>query len=145
MKHVIILFGLVLIFCSCGSSKMPSSFVKSANGGEWSSIHLREDLTYDKSFNEVVDIIAKRFEMDMISKDGGYGRSQWIYTWNDYGKYVSTYKTRVIFKFTGDRTRVDIKTEAEYLTKNGWVQGWDTRLLETVKRDIMGVVSRTTL
>jgi len=138
------LLGTILLFSSCGSSKMPTSFVKTS-GGEWSSILIRDDLTYDKSFNEVVDVIAKRFEMDMISKDGGYGRSQWSYTWNDKGKYLDFYRTRVVFKFSSDRTKVDVKTEAEFLTKKGWIQGFDNKLLETIKRDVMGVVSRTTL
>ena len=120
-------------------------FVKATDGGEWSSILIREDLTFDKAFNEVLDICAKRFEMDMISKEGGYGRTNWCYTWNIKGKYVSTYRVRVIFKFSADRTKVDIKTEAEFLKGNNWVKGFDTRLLETMKKDIGGVVSRTVL
>ena len=138
------LLGTIILFSSCGASK-PTSFVKSASGGEWSSILIRDDVSFDKAFNEVVDVVAKRFEMDMISKDAGYGRSQWSYTWNDKGKYLDFYRTRVIFKFSSDRTKVDIKSEAEYLTKKGWVLGFDTRLLETIKRDVMGVVSRTTM
>jgi hypothetical protein len=123
----------------------PSSFVKSTDGGTWSSILIREDLSYDKSFNEVVDVVAKRFEMDMISKEGGYGRTNWIYTWNKKGKYTETYRTRVVFKFSADRKKVDLKTEAEF--KNGveWIKGFDSRLLSEMKQDIMGVVSRTTL
>jgi hypothetical protein len=137
------LLGTILLFSSCAS--MPRSFVKSASGGEWSSILIDDEFTYTGAFNETVDVIAKRFEMDMISKDGGYGRSQWSYTWNEKGRYLDFYRTRVVFKFSSDRTKVDIKTEAEFLTKRGWIQGFDTGLLETIKRDIMGVVSRTTM
>lgn len=129
---------------SCFSSK-PSSFVKATDGGTWTSIYIRDGLTYDKSFNEVMDIVSSRFEMDMISKEGGYGRTNWIYTWNDRGKYTEKYRTRVIFKFSSDRTKVNIKTEAEFGGESKWVRGFDTRLLETIKRDIMGVVGNTTL
>lgn len=129
---------------SCFSSK-PSSFVKATDGGTWTSIYIRDGLTYDKSFNEVMDIVSSRFEMDMISKEGGYGRTNWIYTWNDRGKYTEKYRTRVIFKFSSDRTKVNIKTEAEFGGEPKWVRGFDTRLLETIKRDIMGVVGNTTL
>jgi len=83
--------------------------------------------------------------MDMINKDGGYGRSNWIYTWNDKGKYSQVYRTRVIFKFSADRTKVDIKTEAEFGGENKWIKGFDTRLLETMKQDISGVVGRTVM
>jgi hypothetical protein len=52
----------ITLFSSCGSIK-PSSFVQATDGGTWSSIFIREDLTYDKAFNEVLDVCAKRFEM----------------------------------------------------------------------------------
>jgi len=158
MKKVFSFFafiGFVILFQSCGSSK-PSSFVSfsqnknkgfssNTEGATWASILIREDLTYDKAFDEVLDICAKRFEMDLISKEGGYGRSQWIYTWNDKDKYDTKYRTRIVFKFSPDKTKVDIKTEAEYGGERNFEKGWDTRLLQTMKQDIMGVVGRTTM
>ena len=57
------------LFSSCGAIK-PRSFVKATDGGAWSSIMLREDISYDQAFNEILDVIARQFEMDMISKDG---------------------------------------------------------------------------
>lgn len=144
-KLLFIVLGTISLFLtSCGSIK-PSSFVKATDGGTWSSILIREDLEYDKAFNEVLDVVAKRFEMDMISKDGGYGRTNWIYTWNTKGKYTEKYRTRVIFKFSSDRTKVDIKTEAEFGGEPKWIKGFDTRLLQTMKQDISGVVGRTVL
>ena len=146
MKKIFFLVSIIAIFGSLQScGVMPNSFVKSAQGGAWSSTVIREDLSYDKAFNEALDVIARRFEMDMISKEGGYGRTNWIYTWNDKGKYTEKYRTRVIFKFSGDRTKIDIKTEAEFGGNPNWVKGWDTRLLETIKQDIMGAVGRTVL
>ena len=141
-KIITFLCVLLLAITSCGT---PKSFVKSASGGDWSSIQIRDGLEYDKAFSEVLDVVAKRFEMEMISKDGGYGRTQWVYTWNEKRKYTPKYRTRVIFKFSPDKTKVDIKTEAEYGGDDKWKKGYDTRLLETIKQDIMGVVGRTTL
>jgi hypothetical protein len=135
---------MITFLQSCGVMK-PSSFVQATDGGTWSSVYVREDLSYDKAFNEILDVVAKRFEMDMISKDGGYGRTNWIYTWNTKGKYTAKYRTRVVFKFSGDRTKVDLKTEAEFGGEPNWIKGYDTRLLQTIKQDVMGVVGRTTL
>ncbi|MDR2147738.1 MAG: hypothetical protein LBE91_14890 [Tannerella sp.] len=141
------LLGIVALFQSCAIK--PSSFVRSSvssqrDGGSWTAILIRDDLSYDKAFNEVLDVCARRFEMDVISKDGGYGRSNWIYTWNDKGTYYDKYRTRIVFKFSADRTKVEIKTDAEFGGEDRWQTGWDTRLLQTLKQDIMGVVGRVT-
>ncbi len=147
-KKIVFLSLLLTLLTSCGSlfnASKPKTFVRAIDGGTWSSIWIREDLGYDRAFNEVLDACAKRFEMDVISKDGGYGRTNWIYTWNDKGKHTEKYRTRVIFKFSADRSKVDIKTEAEFGGEPDWIKGYDTRLLSTMKQDISGVVGRTTL
>jgi hypothetical protein len=136
--------GIVVLFQSCGVTA-PRSFVKAVDGGTWSSIFIREDLTFDKAFNEVLDVCAKRFEMDMISKEGGYGRTNWIYTWNTKGKHTEKYRTRVVFKFSADRSKVDVKTEAEFGGEPSWIKGFDSQLLQTMKQDISGVVGRTVM
>jgi len=71
-------------------------------------------------------------------------RTSWIYTWWKAGKLTEDYRVRAIVKFSPDRDDVDIKAEANYLERGQWVIGTDTRLLKTVKTDIMGVVGRTT-
>ncbi len=141
---ILTIIGITTLLNSCGAIK-PSTFIQATDGGTWSTIQIRDDLTYEKAWNEVLDVIARRFEMDMISKDGGYARSQWNYTWNLKGKYMTTYRVRVVYKFSADRTRVEIKTEAEFGGEPRWIKGYDTRLLSTIKQDVMGVVSRTTL
>ena len=137
---------LSVTISSCGAVygiKKPIGFIKTNEVG-WSSIQLREGLKYDKAFDDILDVIAKRFEMDIISKEGAYARSQWSYRWGVDGG--DSYRTRVIFKFSPDKTKVDVKTEAEWKkTGSTWQLGYDTRLLETIKQDIMGVVSRVTM
>ena len=41
-------------------------------------------------------------------------------------------------------SKIEIKSEAEHGGNGKWIQGYDTRLLETIKTDIMGKVGRTT-
>ena len=101
MKKTFIFFCITVVLLLFQSCSTPKGFVKATDGGVWSSIQIKESLSYDEAFNEVLDVIAKRFEMDMISKDGGYARTQWIYTWNLKNVYSKTYRTRVIFKFFG--------------------------------------------
>lgn len=81
----------------------------------------------------------------MISKEGAYIRSNWIHTWNTNGIYTDRYRVRVIIKFSADRTKVDIKSEAEFKEGGNWIKGYDTALLTQMKQDIMGVVGRTVL
>jgi hypothetical protein len=146
MKKLVSVFVLLMatvLLPSCTSMMQPSSFVKATDGGSWSTIFIREDLEYDKAFDEILDICAKRFEMDMISKEAGYIRTNWVYTWGTNGKYSDKYRTRATFKFSPDKTKLDIKTEAEFATMSGWIRGFDTGLLQTVKQDVSGVVGRS--
>lgn len=82
--------------------------------------------------------------MEMISKEGSYARTGWTYTWNTKNKYTENYRNRVLIKFSTDKTQVEIKTEAQYGHEGKWKNGFDSRLLETIKQDIMGVAGRIT-
>lgn len=139
MKRFMYFVFVAIIMVSCA----PNNFIRTSDVN-WSTVILREDLSFDRAWNEVVDVLAKQFEMEMISKDGAYARTGWIYTWNLNGKYQEDYRNRVIIKFSPDRTKVEIKTEAQYGSDGKWENGFDSRLLQTVKLDIMGVVGRTT-
>lgn len=137
------LMGLmILAFVGCATT-LPESFVVTTDP-TWSSIEMRDDMDYETAWKEVVDVIAKKFELEMISKDGGYLRTAWIHTWWVAGRVTQNYRVRVIAKFSTNRKQIDVKTEANYWGRAGWIAGTDTRLLSTVKTDIMGVVGRTT-
>ncbi len=135
----VIFLLLFLVISGC----MPRSFVRVMEPS-WASIELRENMAYDRAWQEVVDVLAKKFELEMISKEGSYVRTSWIYTWWKKGAITEKYRVRAIVKFSPDTKKVDIKTEANYLTQSGWITGTDTQLLEIVKTDIMGVIGRTT-
>lgn len=139
MKKLLFLSIIAIAFVSCG----PANFVKT-NDVSWSTIQLRDDIEFDDAWNEVIDVLARKFELEMISKEGAYIRSNWIYTWNTKGVYTNNYRNRVILKFSSDRTKIDVKTEAQYGAEGKWKNGFDSDLLNTVKQDVMGVVGRTT-
>ena len=135
---------IVLIsFINFGCSSSPESFIR-AFEPSWTSIEIRENLSLESAWQEVVDVLAKKFELEMISKEGTYIRTSWIYTWWIVGQRTENYRVRAIVKFSANGRNVDIKTEANYLEDDQWIVGYDDRLLETVKTDIMGVVGRTT-
>ncbi len=134
---------IVILFTFIGCSSAPGSFIQSYEPG-WTSIEIRENLDAESAWSQVVDVLAKKFELEMISKDGGYVRTSWIYTWWKVGQRTENYRVRAIVKFSANGKNVDIKTEANYLDSDQWIVGFDDRLLETIKTDIMGVVGRTT-
>ncbi len=143
MRRIIscVLIGFIIIIVVVGCVTMPESFVQVMEP-TWASVEIREDMSSEKAWQQVVDILAKKFELEMISREGGYVRTSWIHTWWMVGELTTNYRVRAIVKFSPDWKKVDIKTEANYLKGQQWIVGTDTRLLQTVKTDIMGVVGR---
>jgi hypothetical protein len=125
-----------------GCTMRPKTFVPADT--VWAGVEIREAMTPDKAWEAVVDVLAKKFDLEMISREGKYVRTAWTYNWLKSGELTSYYRVRAIVKFSADDTRVDLKTEANYLDGDQWIVGNDTLLLQTVKTDIMGVVARTT-
>ena len=139
ITNTIIIAICVAVLSACA----PKTFVRVMEP-TWTSIELRTGVQYEDAWKESVDVLAKKFELEVIPKDGGYIRTAWIHTWWKAGVLTENYRVRAIIKFTPDRRQVDVKTEAHYLEGGSWVLGTDTRLLQTVKTDIMGVIGRTT-
>ncbi len=119
----------------------PVTFVQTLEHS-WVTIETREDISYDRAWASVVDLIVRKFEAEILSKEDGYLRTTWLYTWT--GELREDYRVRVTVKFVPDRTKVDIKSEANYLRGENWIIGSDTALLQTLKADIMGIVGRVT-
>jgi hypothetical protein len=119
----------------------PESFIKSMEPA-WASMEIRTDVPYDKAWSSVVDLLVKRFDLEILEKDDGYIRTSWLYTWT--GEMRENYRVRVTIKFNERKTKVEVKSEAHYGGAGKWVVGSDTRLLSTFKTDIMGSIGRTT-
>ncbi len=119
----------------------PITFVQTLEPS-WASIEIREDVPYNRAWASVVDLIVRKFEAAILSKEDGYLRTTWLYTWT--GELREDYRVRVTIKFVPDKSKVDIKSEANYLRRENWIIGSDTVLLQTLKADIMGIVGRVT-
>lgn len=137
-RNVVVALGVALLLAGCAT---PKTFVKTLEP-TWATVELRTDMPYEKAWDSVVDIMVKRFDLEILSKDDGYIRTGWLYTWT--GKLMENYRVRVTIKFSPDHTKVEVKSEAEFGGQGQWVTGYDTRLLETLKSDIMGSIGRTT-
>jgi hypothetical protein len=129
-------FALLAMGCMA-----PQTFVKTMEPS-WASVEIRDDVTYDKAWEAVVDTLTKRFDIEIISRQDGYIRTTWLYTWT--GTVSENYRVRVTVKFSPDHKTTQVKSEAEYGGAGMWVMGYDTQLLETIKTDVMGKIGRTT-
>lgn len=134
-RRVFLILLLTIIFAGCGSA--PRTFFKTFSP-TWATIEFRDDIEYDQAWKDVMDILIRNFDIEIAQKDNGYIRTGWVYTWT--GRYTDYYRVRVTAKFEPEKRTIDIKSEAYY---RDYV-GYDTRLLETVKGDIMGTIGRKT-
>ncbi len=119
----------------------PVSFVRTMEPS-WTSVEVRDGLSQDGSWNSVMDVLVCRFDLEVLSRENGYMRTSWLYTW--LGDLREDYRVRVTIKFNPERSKVDIKSEANYRQETGWVLGSDSALLQTVRTDLMGTVGRIT-
>ena len=140
--------GLILAITACATAP-PESFIERMSMAEaseeagWTLIELRDGIAYEDAWQDAVDIVAKKFELEMVSAEAGYARTSWT-SWRFDSANHPDYRVRVILKFAPRRDSLSIKTDANFLRDDRWVVGSDTALLETLKTDIMGVVGRTT-
>jgi len=140
MKHIVTTVLIVGLVCLSGCM-VPETFVKTMEP-TWASVELRTDVEYEKAWAAVVDTLVKKFDMEVLSKENGYIRTTWLYTWT--GRVMEDYRVRVTAKFSPDKQKCEIKSEAEYGGPGRWVMGYDSRLLSTIKTDVMGTIGRTT-
>jgi hypothetical protein len=130
--------GVALVLAACSA---PKSFVRVSEPG-WAAVELAPGVNPDQAWESVVDILAKKFDLEMISKEGGYIRTGWSYTWT--GERTENYRVRATVKFTPKRDQVQIRSEAEYGKPGKGELGTDDSLLATLKTDIAGAIARTT-
>jgi hypothetical protein len=120
----------------------PRSFVRTSEPG-WTSMEFRDGISDDAAWQGVMDVIARMFEIEVLSKESGYLRTKWDYSWAT-DRTVEYYRVRVTVKMNYLQRRLDLKTEANYYQLNHWVNGSDTRLLQTMKTDLGGLISSVT-
>lgn len=137
LKASFILCITVFLLSACASY---SSFVK-GDGGR-TTVQIADKISYNLAFDEVITILTRKFELEMISKEAGYIKTKWVTTWvGKWGaKPQKDYRVRITVRISEERKRIDIHAEAEKLKGNYWIGGYDTRLLEDIRKDISGVV-----
>ncbi|MEW5802982.1 MAG: hypothetical protein AB1847_12855 [bacterium] len=142
MKYssIFIAFAVCSILAGC-AARTPNSFNQTLAPG-WASIEVRDDVDYDHAWDMVIGILVRDFDLAFVLKDSGYIATDWLYSWS--GVYQSNYKVRIKVKFSDGRKKVEVKSEALVLAGDTWILGTDTRLVSTIKTDIMGTIGRTT-
>jgi|GEM_PF-3040133 len=137
MNCLIILFTSILFLSTCSSY---ASFVK-GDGGR-TSVQISDRISYNLAFDEAISILTRKFELEMISKEAGYIKTKWVTTWvGKWGaKPQKDYRVRITLRMSEERKRIDIHAEAQKLKGKYWIGGYDTQLLEDIRKDISGVV-----
>ena len=77
-----------------------------------------------------VDILARKFEMEMLNKESKYARQGGFITGIKKGMYTQKYRVRATIKLSPSGENLDIKSEAQYGGQSGWKSGFDDRLLQ---------------
>jgi len=130
-----VLLTIGLVFAGCTSR--PKTFQKGSSGD--TTILLRQDVEFDRAFREVAFTLNRHgFETEMIQPEVGYIRTRWN-RW-DSTTSIDAYRVRVVCNFNPSRTQLIVKVEAEHLEGGYWVQGSDTRAIETLRTDLNNVV-----
>ena len=138
MKKILPVLIIFILF-NCASP--PRTFVKTMEP-TWAAVPIRSGLQYDVAWSTIVDLLIRKFDLEVLNKDEGYIRTGWLYTWT--GELLDNYRVKVVIKFSANRKVLGIKSEAHYSKGGKWVQGTDEELLRTLKADIMGLVGRVT-
>lgn len=127
--------ALCFAVSGCGSS-IPSQFIRGTEP-RWESVTVRAGLTYDQAWQQAVYLLAKRFDLDMISKPDGYARTSWMNQRLADGVVNESYRYRAIVEFTPDRKKLEFKVEAQQLEEKVWRSGADTLMTYTLKKDLL--------
>jgi hypothetical protein len=146
-------FGLKLSLCTLslmlflfwiGCAPLPPHFIRTMDEpGTWKSIEVRDGMTKDEVWRVIVDALSQKFDLEVLEKDSGYVRTSWKHTYMVRGHISERYRARIIVKMLGsDWKTLQVKCEANWLAKHGWMMGYDSRLLEDVFGDLQGRIGR---
>ena len=107
-------------------------------------MELRDGLPYDIAWAQAVDVVSQEYDIELMSKESGYLRTNWKYGIS--GGNLRRYRGRITVKFPPPKTQVKVKTEAQWINSvNGMVifEGYDTRMNRDVYSALGGVLGRT--
>ncbi len=139
--HMMFLMPCFLLLLNGCATPLPKSFSYTMTPS-WTNMEIRDGVDYDRAWSTVFSILSRDFDMTAVLKDEGYLQTSWLNTWS--GMYQDNYRVRVTVRFASDRKSIQMRTEAWAMIDGRWYIGTDSRLLATLKTDLMGTVGRTT-
>lgn len=122
------------------STCAPRSFERTPES-RWATVLVRPSIVYDRAWDQTIDLLVRHFDIEVMSKEDGYVRTDWMYRWT--GELTDDYRVRVTVKFSPDRSRAEVKTEAEYGGPGDWVLGSDRRLQSEMEDALKDRIGRT--
>lgn len=146
--RISIAFISALMSISLVGCMEPNTFVKGQASG-WKAIEFNDQTkgNYDVAWQKTVDTIAKNYDIEMMDKQSGYLRTGWTYGIS--GGEMNRYRGRITVKFpTIDKPdKLELKTEAEWLSDmyygGMWVPGWDQSFQRDAYNALSGRLGRT--
>ena len=142
--RIFLLFCFLSVLAGCAVAP-PKTFIKTYDEpGVWKSVEIREGLSHGQIWEILVDTLTQKHDLEVLQKDGGYIRTSWKYTYFEGDKVVDRYRSRIVVKLSGSPSwnKAQVKCESNWMEKQGWIMGYDTRLLEDVYGDIQGKLGR---
>ncbi|MBW7886751.1 MAG: hypothetical protein H3C35_00140 [Bacteroidetes bacterium] len=136
--YLVTFLSLTGIF-GCGTGA-PDSFMPMTRQ-YWETIVIDPKLSYDMAWQRVIYIITKKFELDMISKEDGYARSQYGPSYFSDVIGNNKYQVRIVAKFTPDKKKLEFKIESQVFEGKIWMNGSDTRVAANMRRDFENSLS----
>jgi hypothetical protein len=134
-KRLTVVFG-ALVLAACASA--PSTFVRNQSG-DWVTIELSGGINKETVWGKVADSLKERdLEFEKIDREAGYMRTSWNYKVSTN----RTYATRAIIDFPSNGKTIRVKTEAQYLRKGIWIEGFDSSYNNTFRQEIAAIVGR---
>jgi hypothetical protein len=140
IRALLIIPALALLLSGCASIEAPQAFLR-YNATGWTALEVRNDVSYDRAWKVIVGILVRKFDLEFLSKEEGYLRTAWLHTWS--GVYLDHYRVRITVLFSEDRKTIQLKPEAQFRDESGWVEGADSRLLPSLKAELVGTIGRT--
>ncbi|MDR2591712.1 MAG: hypothetical protein LBC59_02760 [Chitinispirillales bacterium] len=108
----------------------------------WASIPISDRVDYNVLYDDVVSLVSRKYEIEMLSKESGYIRTKWTnrtVTTTGQIQVTEDYRSKITIKLSPQRSKIEVNSEAEKMINGSWILGCDTRVLETIKQDLRGL------
>ncbi len=146
MAMIASLTATTTAIAGCGHAGPPAQFMRTTNeSGIWKQIEIRDELQNEKAkeWSTVVDALSTKYDLEVLDKESGYLRTSWKFTAVGTKEEREHYRSRLIAKFNGAYSVLQLKSEAQWLNEGVWETGYDTQMLDDVYGDLQARLGRT--